>query len=160
MKEKYYTVAKTISRWKIDTPFENWLGKKADNSLCWRRLYVFYYRLFDGEYYKKGLPFIEKEIKRQVHGEEIACKLGKANLRNDLIYSLHRFGVSFEEYFIFKFYDLNAYGRSKYNSLKMQYGYCELVNDKKIRALFEDKGKCYDLFKPFYKRDLVVVTNK
>ena len=24
MNEKYYRVAKTISRWKIDTPFENW----------------------------------------------------------------------------------------------------------------------------------------
>ena len=77
-----------------------------------------------------------------------------------MIYSLHRFGASFEEYFIFKFYDLNADGRRKFNTLKMQYGYCELVNDSNIRNLFEDKGKCYELFKPYYKRDLLVVTSK
>ena len=160
MKERYYTVAKTITRWKIDNPFENWLGGKADKSLFWKRLYVLYYRVFDGEYYKKGLPYIEKEISKQAHGAEALEQVGGGILRLDMIYSLHRFGVSFEEYFIFKFYDLNADGRKKFNTLKMQYGYCELVNDPCIRELFEDKGKCYELFKPYYKRDLLVVTKR
>ena len=65
MKEKYFTVAESISRWKIDTPFENWLGRKADNSNIWKRLYVLYYRLFDRIYYKKGLELAKREIKRQ-----------------------------------------------------------------------------------------------
>ena len=30
MKEKYYVVAKTISRWKIDSRIENFLGYMAD----------------------------------------------------------------------------------------------------------------------------------
>lgn len=42
----------------------------------------------------------------------------------------------------------------------MQYGYCELVNDPSIRDLFEDKGKCYELFKPYCKRDLLVVISE
>jgi len=160
MKEKYFTVAKTVSRWKIDTPFENWLGEKADKSLFWRRLYVLYYRIFDGDYYKKGIPFIEKEIKRQRYGAEIEKMMGEAILRLDMIYSLHRFGACFEDYFLYRFYDLNVIGRQKYNTLKMQYGYCELVNSAEIRNLFEDKGKCYDLLKPFYKRDLFVVISR
>lgn len=160
MMERYYTVAKTITRWKIDTPFENWLGRKADKSLFWKKLYVLYYRIFDGEYYKKGLLYIEKEINRQIYGNEVLKSVGGGILRLDMIYSLHRFGVSFEEYFIYKFYNLNADGRRKYNSLKMQYGYCELVNDESIRNLFEDKGNCYQLFKPFYKRDLVVIKDE
>lgn len=65
MKEKYYRVAKTISRWKIDTPFENWLGGLADKSEFWKRVYVLYYRLFDHEYYIKGMPYLLKEIERQ-----------------------------------------------------------------------------------------------
>ena len=160
MREKYFTVAKTISRWKIDTPFENWLGDKADNSPFWKRLYVLYYSIFDRKYYVNGLPYIDREIKRQFNGVEIERTIGGGNLRQDIIYSLHRFGVSFEEYFLYKFYNLNAEGRRKFNSLKMQYGYCELVNDESIRDLFEDKGKCYELFKPFYKRDLVVVKDE
>ena len=51
MKEKYYIVSKTISRWKLDNKFENWLGYKADKSEFWKRLYVLYYRLFDNKYY-------------------------------------------------------------------------------------------------------------
>ena len=76
MKEKYFTVAKTITRWKIDTPFENWLGEKADKSLFWKRMYVLYYRIFDGEYYRKGLPYIEKEISKQAHGNEVLEAMG------------------------------------------------------------------------------------
>jgi len=74
-----------------------------------------------------------------------------------MIYSLHRFGATFEDYFIYKFYNLNAYGRSQFNTLKLQYGYCELVNGQNIRQLFDDKAKCYEIFKDFYKRDLCVI---
>lgn len=37
MKEKYYVVAKTITRWKLNNSFENWLGQKADTSECWKK---------------------------------------------------------------------------------------------------------------------------
>ena len=151
MKEKYFTVAKTISRWKIDTPFENWLGSMADKSEFWKRIYVFYYWLFDHQYYIKGMPYLLKEIERQKPN----CSVWGVNyLKRDLIYSLHRFGASFEEYFVFQFYNLNAEGRSKFNTLKMQYGYCEQVNGDDVREKFEDKGLCYNLFSSFYKRDV------
>ena len=65
MKEKHFTVAKTITRWKLDNWFENWLANKADGSEFWKMLYVLYYRIFDAAYYKNGLPYIEKEIARQ-----------------------------------------------------------------------------------------------
>ena len=152
MKEKYYRVAKTISRWKIDTPFENWLGGLADKSEFWKRVYVLYYRLFDHEYYIKGMPFLLKEIERQ---KPNCTVLGGVNyLKRDMIYSLHRFGASFEEYFVFQFYNLNAEGRSKFNTLKIQYGYCEQVNGADVREQFEDKGKCFQLFQKYYKRDV------
>ncbi len=154
MKEKYYRVAKTISRWKIDTPFENWLGSMADKSEFWKRVYVFYYWLFDHEYYVKGMSYLLKEIKRQKPN----CTVwGVKYLKRDMIYSLHRFGASFDDYFIYKFFNLNTRGRESFNTLKMQYGYCEQVNGNEVRELFEDKGKCYEVFKPFYKRDVIVV---
>ena len=150
MKEKYYRVAKTITRWKLDNPFENWLGSLADKSEFWKNVYVYYYRLFDSKYYKNGMPYLLKEIERQRPNNRV---LGGANyLKRDMIYSLHRFGASFEEYFVFQFYNLNADGRSKFNTLKMQYGYCEQVNGEDVREKFEDKGKCYKLFSHFYKR--------
>lgn len=155
MKEKYFTVAESISRWKIDTPFENWLGRKADNSNIWKRLYVLYYRLFDRIYYKKGLELAKREIKRQERNASLPQWGGY--LLVDMIYSLHRFGATFEDYFIYKFYNLNTFGRSQFNTLKLQYGYCQLVNAGTIRQLFEDKGVCYEKLGKFYKRDLCVV---
>lgn len=158
MKEKYYKVAKTISRWKLDNWIENLLGYMADRTEFWKRIYILYYKFFDYKYYQGGIKQINKEIDRQFVAYQIVSQVwSRSRLQRDMIYSLHRFGVSFEEYFIFKFYDKNHIGRSRFNNLKLQYGYCELLNKESIRDLFEDKGTCYEKLKKYYKRDLVVV---
>ena len=72
MKEKYYRVAKSISRWKLDNPFENWLGSLADRSEFWKRIYVLYYKLADSGYYTKGLPYLRNEMERQRPNAQIA----------------------------------------------------------------------------------------
>lgn len=66
MKEKYYVVAKTISRWKLDNWFENWLSYKADASEFWKKLYVLYYNVFDHKYYVGGLKYVNAEIEKQL----------------------------------------------------------------------------------------------
>ena len=164
MKEKYYRVAKSITRWKLDNWFENWLGYKADKSEFWKRLYVLYYRIFDSTYYKNGLPYIHKEIEKQTpnlfkFGLWDGKVLSKKWLERDIIYSLHRFGVNFTEYFVYKFYSLNVIGREQINNLRMQYGFCEIVNGSNLRELFDNKGLTYEKFKPFYKRDLVTISS-
>ena len=63
MKDKYFGISPRIARWKLNTPFENWLGYKADYSELWKKLYVLYYRIFDSKYYKAGIPFIKEAIK-------------------------------------------------------------------------------------------------
>lgn len=159
MKEKYYVVAKTISRWKLDNWFENWLSYKADESEFWKKLYVLYYRVFDHKYYVGGLKLINKEIDKQLPNinDSILGGVGLTRewLIRDIIYSTHRFGVSFTEYFVNMFYDKNAHGREKANNLRMQYGYCEIVNSPECREIFDNKGKTYEKFGPFYKREAV-----
>lgn len=162
MKEKYYVVAKSIARWKLDNWFENWLGYRADKSEFWKRLYVLYYRIFDCTYYKNGLPHIQKEIEKQ-YSNLSQFRLGKGKLLSkkwleiDMIYSLHRFGINFTEYFVHKYYLLNVVGREQINNLRLQYGFCELVNASNLREIFDNKGLTYQEFKKFYKRDLVTV---
>ena len=77
-----------------------------------------------------------------------------------MIYSLHRYGVNFFEYFVYKFYNKSALGRSRINNLRIQYGYCEIVNDPSMRELFDNKAKTYEVLKQFYKRDLLLVESK
>ena len=161
MKEKYYVVAKSIYRWKHDNWFENWLGYKADKSEFWKKLYVMYYRIFDNAYYNNGLSYIYKEIERQYPNlpNFLVDRRGKRWLKRDMIYSLHRFGINFTEYFVHKYYSLNALGRDQINNLRLQYGFCELVNEPEVRELFDNKGATYEKFKPFYKRDLITVNS-
>lgn len=161
MKEKHYIVAKSISRWKLDNWFENYLSHKADESECWKKLYVLYYQIFDHKYYVSGLRYINAEIKKQL--PNLTKSWGKVNidyLRRDMIYSLHRYGVNFFEYFVYKFYNKSALGRSRINNLRIQYGYCEIVNDPSMRELFDNKAKTYEVLKQFYKRDLLLVESK
>ena len=164
MKEKYYVIAKTITKWKLDNPIENWLGYKADKSEFWKRLYVLYYKIFDHQYYSKGKKYIHKEIDKQLPNLSSLCLGGGINLsRNwlemDMIYSLHRWGINFMEYFVHKYYLLNSIGREQVNNLRLQYGFCELVNAPYLRELFDNKGLTYETFKSFYKRDLIAVNS-
>lgn len=155
--EKYFRIASGISRWKIDSFWERFLARIADNSEMGKRFYIFYYSIFDSSYHKNGREYIRKEIDRQKDNFDNFSKLSDSWLMRDMEYSLHRYGVSFEEYFIYRFYDLNKYGRRKFNSLKMQYGYCEQFNTSSIGDICEDKYATYCLFKEFYKRKLIIV---
>ena len=134
-----------IARWKIDTPFENWLGKRAENSEFYKKLYCKYYKIFDAKYYKKGIQ-LAKDIlvKRKMEIEN--------SLIRDMIFCLHRYGFSFDEYFIYELYNKNSRGRSEYISDKMRYEYYYMMNSEEGNKLLRDKGKTYELFKKYFKR--------
>lgn len=76
-----------------------------------------------------------------------------------MIYSLHRFGISFNEYFMYHFWELNKYGREQFINFKLLYGYCDYLNDSKVRDTFEDKFSLYKLLKQFFKREVLGVYN-
>lgn len=162
MKEKYFVVANSISKWKVDNVVENCLAHFADDSAFWKHIYVLFYKFVSPKYYMKGVELAKAEICRQWESidDEVKEHFNVNALVLDMIYCLHRFGTSFEEYFVFKYYERNTFGRSRFNNIKRQYGFCQLVNGKNVRELFEDKGALYNKLKKYYKRDLVVVYNE
>ena len=144
-----------IAPWKIDSPVERWLSKKADNSAFWRRAYVNYYKTFDKDYYKKGLKFIDKNIAifvGEVTPEE------REQYVIDMVYSLHRFGCMFDEYFMYGYKHLNAEGRESFITDKIRWNYYDIMNSRDNLALFNDKLKTYEKFKKFYKREVIGVS--
>ena len=143
-----------ISRWKIDTRFENFLSKKADYSEKWKILYCLYYRIFDAKYYKKGLPMIKRLV------ESKCCKNASKRVIRDMIYCLHRFGFSFDEYFSLELYNKNADGRDKFISDKMRYDYYCLMNTQEGIKLLRDKGKTYDILRDSFGRECVAIYSK
>lgn len=148
-KDKYFGLSRRIAGWKLDTRLENWLSYHADTSEFWKRLYVMYYRLLDRQYYKAGVPKIKNAI------TAYSDKLGRYNEKYiicDMVYCLHRFGISFTDYCIYDFVDKSTVCRNSFVSDKLRHYYSELVNAPEAFDLLNDKYACYLAYRPYYKR--------
>lgn len=150
--DKYFGLSPRIARWKIDTPFENWLSKKADKYRFWKRMYVAYYRIFDNDYYQGGIRLAKEAI--SLHKDELS-QYDEKYVLHDMIYCLHRLGISFQDYFVYNFIDKNYYYRKSFVSDKLRYYYCDILNDSNILPLMTDKYVCYQKYKRFFKRDVL-----
>ncbi len=143
-----------IAGWKFDHPLERLLEKAADKSELGKKLYVWFYATFDKDYYQKGLTFIEKNI-ANFAGNVTPAE--KKKLIVDMVYSLHRFGCPFDEYFLFDYPNLNVRGRDSFITDKLRWGYYSQMNLDENKILFNDKHKAYELFHKFYKRELLEI---
>lgn len=151
-RDKYLVMHKGIARWKLDNPFENWLSYKADKSEWWKRLYVWYYRLFDHKYYNGGLKFIDAQLKI-FENEWKGIK--RSYVVRDMVYSLHRFGADFQDYWNYGFLNLSAIGKERFVVDKLRYGYDDFLSNSQIIELVSDKYLCYSRLKPYYKREVL-----
>ena len=61
-KDIYFGMSSRIARWKLNTPFEKWLSQKADTSSFWKRIYLYYYCIFDHKYYVGGRKWLKKQF--------------------------------------------------------------------------------------------------
>lgn len=155
VKDRYFGLSPRIARWKIDNWFENLLSYKADTSECWKCLYVFFYNIFDHKYYKSGMPIINSWLEK--YNAIWKGKFIRRVLIRDMIYCLHRYGISFQDYWIYDFpYKSNA-AREDFVSDKLRYHYCDILNDPIVFPLLTDKYACYKKFKEFFKRDVLGV---
>lgn len=141
-----------IAGWKIDSPIERFLAKKADLNYFWKRIYVIFYRIFDKEYYNKGLKFIAKAIETFKDKSVLENKKLYKEYVVDMVYSLHRFGCMFDEYFLYDFYNKNVHGRLEYITDKIRWNYYAKFNGYDNLDLFNDKLKTYEIFKDYYCR--------
>ena len=130
----------------------------ADESFEAKKEYVNFYKNNDTEYYNKGLVFADKAI-------ETFCKyeMNKEEhdyLVTDMVYCLHRFGFSFEEYFWYRL-DLKSFkGRNEFISDKVRYYLYNLLNYANNHDKFRNKSEAYKIFGEFYKRDLIEVSGE
>lgn len=151
-REKYFGLSPRIARWKIDTKFENWLGYKADNSVFFKKLYVLYYKVYDKKYYEGGVTIIKRYIKQR---KSEFSSYSEQYIIRDMIYCLHRFGISFQDYCIYNFIDKGINYKNSFVSDKLRYYYCDILNDKLILPLMTDKYACYKKYEKYFKRDIL-----
>lgn len=151
-KDRYFGLSPRIARWKLDMPLENWLGAKADKSEFWKRLYIFYYHLWDTKYYKVGIGMVNKFI--EMHKKDFS-NYNRDYIVRDMLYCLHRFGFSFQDYCIYGLVDRTFQCRKTFVSDKLRYHYCDILNAPFVEKMMTDKYACYQKYKKFYKRDVL-----
>ena len=147
-----------IAPWKIDNSIERYLSRKADCSDHWKRIYVAFYRLFDKEYYNKGLKFIDDTLRLFIKKE--LSQTQKKEYTIDMVYSLHRFGCAFDEYFLYHFPLLNTKGRESFVTDKIRYGLYKQINRGMDNALFDNKALSFQEYREYYQREIIEVKGK
>lgn len=153
VQEKYFAISPRIARWKLNTSFENWLSFKSDSSEFWKHIYILFYNIFDHKYFAKGAEMAAKAITAHESGKDI--KDLKSVVR-DMIYCLHRFGYSFQDYCIYDFvHNNNIQYRSSFVADKLRYHYCDMLNSPDVYQIMTDKYACYLKYGKFFKRDMV-----
>lgn len=144
-----------IAQWQIDSDEERKRARAADESSEGKHEYVEYYRINDAEYYAGGFPMIERELKRfgvTAEGNE------RQAIVEDMIYSLHRFGFSFEEYFQLKLRNKSAEERAEYVTDKKLYEYCQRLNSPEGMKVLKNKAATLKRLKSYIKRDYMKVS--
>lgn len=150
--EKYFGLSPRITKWKEVSEFEKTLSESAELNIESRRLFVEYYKHINPEYYTKG--------------REIAFQMYKARPNDftdtqfedvyiDMVYCLHRYGLSFQDYCIYRLINKSERCRQEFVSDKLRYHYCDILNDKKVEQMMTNKFECYRKYSKFYKRDVV-----
>lgn len=151
MKDRYLIIHKEIARWKLNHVFENWLSYKADYSEFWKRIYVLYYQIFDYKYYKGGLKFINNQL--DIHKKKWEGIASRNFVIRDMIYSLHRFGADYLDYWSFDFLTQSAIGKKQWVTDKLRYGYTNILSNNEVINFATDKYKSYLAFRQYYKRN-------
>lgn len=143
--------------WRIDSEEEHALAIKADESDDAKKAYVEFYRRNAPAYHEKGIQMINQMIDVFRGG---VSKEKREFYTMDMLYSLHRFGCMYDEYFLMNFEALNARGRDEFVTDKNRWYYYEKLNEKKYNMVFKDKSQTFKLFEKYYQRSFLEVKSE
>lgn len=81
----------------------------------------------------------------------------KERIVDDMMTEARKYSFSFNEYFMYHFYDMPQEERREYVSDLERITYCERMNSMKNMIYFDDKALTYEAFSKYYSRDLIEV---
>lgn len=152
MKDRYFGVSNRIANWKECSEFENRFARLAEHNEDVKELYVAYYRHISPEYYMQGKNIARRLVESNesdFNGDDFE------NIYEDMVYCLHKYGLSFQDYCIYNLNNKSEMCRQSFVSDKLRYYYCDILNSPEIEALMTNKFECYKIYGCFYKRDMV-----
>ncbi|HJF64803.1 MAG TPA: hypothetical protein K8U77_01625 [Slackia equolifaciens] len=141
----------------IWTPEEDELRRRADDGYEQRHAYVEYYMNELPEYYSTGLRMIKERMDEFNKPEclyEGGYSIENRKLVEDIVYSLHRFGASYIEYFQFDFMRKSAEERNTFATSRRRAMAYKVINSPEGTAICENKEESYARFNRYYGRDV------
>ena len=75
----------------------------------------------------------------------------------DMMQEAKNYSVGFDEYIMYHFENREYDDRRQFIPTRERALYCERLNAPKNQILFDDKGKTYEVFRKYFKRDLTEV---
>lgn len=97
---------------------------------------------------KKGIELIKKTV--NIFIGEVTDKQLK-EYTYDMVYSLHRFGCMFDEYFLMDFAKLNVKGREAFITDKIRWDYYSRMNLEENKEIFNNKKRLMKFLVIFIK---------
>lgn len=150
--DKYFGFSPRIAQWKESSEFETALSRAAERDAgISRHLYNLYYKHINPHYYAKGKEFAREMY---VKHKDVLGDMDFESVYEDMVYCLHRYGLDFQDYCMFRLHEKSERKRNEFVSDKLRYHYCDLLNSPEVEALMTDKLQCYKEYGKFYKRSV------
>src|SRR5699024_7657545 len=109
-------------------------------------VYLFYFIL------KSDYSYINKETKKVKNKSVFLVLL-------NMIFSTLKYGSSFEDYFIYEFYNKSKVDKESVVTTGYARRFFKQMNNTKYLEPFRDKGLFEKKFKSFIKRDTIIINN-
>lgn len=97
-----------------------------------------------------------KEVAEQNFPELTSDEI--AEVVKDMMNEGLKYNVTFDEYIMYHFKDRDFESRRQFIPTRERALYCERINKPKNQMIFDDKGKTFEVFGKYFKRDLISVT--
>lgn len=120
------------------------------------------------EYLKNNIFYLFAKMVYYYNGKELndfvqryyAHYKNKSAIKRKMFFYYFFGGVRHSDFYMFRFEEKSLKENMKFVPRSAELNLVRQVNAKKYRILLEDKSECYNLFKKYYKRDLIKVTKE
>ncbi len=100
---------------------------------------------------------MEEMLRSYLTDEQLADSEHIDWLRVDMMFSYFHYGCDFDEYFLYFFERKTHLQRSQYVTQNRREAWYKRFNRPDLQIIYDDKGRTYDVYKKYFKRDCVTV---
>ena len=107
--------------------------------------------------YKRLHTLATLKFSKYIEDGRIPANLDKDKTVQDMLSMYKKYGYGFEEYLGFRFFEKDIQTRLSFVADWEHFGYSDKMNKYENAPIFDNKALTYKKFKPFYKRELLLI---